>query len=371
MLLRRDVLKSAIGAGSALLLSACGSAPSASTSPPSAAPTTAPAKGAPSGASAGGQLDEAALYDAAKKEGAVVWWTAHYAQSAAEVVRDAFVAKYPGISVDFIRQTAQVVYERTTQSLKAGTHELDVFASTDESHFPALKSQNALAAYKPIGVEKLPAAFQNIDPDGMYHLGALGFVLINYTPPKVTAPPKTWNDLLDPQWKDRVTVGHPGFSGFVGNWVVAMNDKYGWDYFTKLAAGNPKIGRSINDTVTDIVGGERQLGAGPDNYSLEKKASGNAIDVQFPEDDAILIVSPVAIMKDAPHPNAARLFESFFYSKEYSQAMVKTFNYPLIADVAPGSGKTIDQIKWHRNKVDRLESGIPEVVAKWRETFGV
>ncbi|HEX8967852.1 MAG TPA: hypothetical protein VF937_08240 [Chloroflexota bacterium] len=31
----------------------------------------------------------------------------------------------------------------------------------------------------------------------------------------VQKPPQTWNDLLDAQWKDQVTVGHPGFSGFV------------------------------------------------------------------------------------------------------------------------------------------------------------
>lgn len=352
-----------------LLLTACGGAPSGSAGGASAAATAPASASAPQATAT--QADEAALYDAAKKEGSVVWWTAHYAQSAAEAVRDAFVAKYPGINVEFIRQTAQVVFERTTQSLKAGTHELDVFASTDESHFPALKAKNALATYKPLGVEKLPSAFQNIDPDGTYFVGALGFVLINYAPPAVPTPPTSWNDLLDGQWKDRITLGHPGFSGFVGNWVVAMNDKYGWDYFTKLAANNPKIGRSINDTVTDIVGGERQVGAGPDNYSLEKKAAGNAIDIQFPSDDAILIVSPTAVMKDAPHPNAARLFASFYFSREYSTAMVKTFNYPLISDVAPGSGKTIDQVKWHRNKVDRLESGIPEVIGKWRETFGV
>jgi iron(III) transport system substrate-binding protein len=187
----------------------------------------------------------------------------------------------------------------------------------------------------------------------------------------VPTPPKKWADLLDPRWKDKLTVGHPGFSGFVGNWVVSMNDKFGWDYFTKLAANNPKIGRSINDTVTDIVGGERQVGAGPDNYSLEKKGAGNAIDVQFPEDEAILIVSPVAILKDAPHPNAARLFESFFYSKEYSQTMAKTFNYPPRADIPPPSGRGLDQVKWYRNKVDRLQTGIPEVIDKWRETFGV
>ncbi|TAM85372.1 twin-arginine translocation signal domain-containing protein, partial [bacterium] len=56
--------------------------------------------------------DTSALYAAAKKEGSITWWTAHYAQDAAEAVRDAFVKKYPGIQVSFIRQTAQVVFQR-------------------------------------------------------------------------------------------------------------------------------------------------------------------------------------------------------------------------------------------------------------------
>jgi iron(III) transport system substrate-binding protein len=228
-----------------------------------------------------------------------------------------------------------------------------------------------LASYTPVGVDALPQAFRDIDPDHTYHVGAIGFVLINYNTSKVQKPPQSWNDLLDSQWKDQVTLGHPGFSGFVGNWVVAMEDKYGWDYFTKLAQNNPKIGRSINDTVTDIVSGERQVGAGPDNYSLSQKAAGNPIDVQFPTDDAILIVSPVAIMKDAQHPNAARLFESFYYSKEYSEAMAKTYNYPLRSDVQAPSGKPVDQIKSYRNKGERLQTGIPDAVSKWRETFGV
>src|SRR5216684_1658273 len=67
----------------------------------------------------GSVLDEAALYAEAKKEGKVVWWTAHYQLSAAEAVRDAFAAKYPGVQVEFIRQTAQVIYQRLSQNLKA------------------------------------------------------------------------------------------------------------------------------------------------------------------------------------------------------------------------------------------------------------
>ncbi len=318
-----------------------------------------------------GPGDEEKLLADAKKEGKVVWWTAHYALNVAEAVRDAFVAKYPGIQVEFIRQTAQVVYQRLAQNLKARIREVDVFASTDEAHYVTLKAQGALAPYTPPGVSNIPKAFQNMDPAGSYHLGALGFVLINHRA-KLAEPPRTWTDLLNDKWQGKITLGHPGFSGYVGNWVVAMWDKYGWDYFTKLAKTKPKIGRSIFDTVTDIVSGERQVGAGPDNLSLENKAKGNPIDVQFPTDDAILIASPVAILKDSPHPNAARLFENFFYTREYSVAMAKTFNYPLRSDVDPPSGALpIDKVKWYRNSVQRLEKGVPEAIAKWRETFGV
>lgn len=379
---RRDVLRTALGATSMVLVAACGggslpSSPAATTAAPTpaqaaataAAPTTGPAGDATPASAGTADLD--AVYADAKKEGTVIWWTAHYSQSAAEAVRDAFVAKYPGIQVEFIRQTAQVVYQRLTESMKAGSHALDVFASTDEAHYLTLKQQGALAAYTPVGVDRLPPAYRNVDPDQTYHVGALAFVLVNFNSSKVTAPPKSWSDFLDSRWKDQITVGHPGFSGLVGNWTVAMWDKYGWDYFTKLAANNPKIGRSINDTVTDIVSAERVVGAGPDNYSLERKTAGDPIDVAFPEDDAILVVSPVAILKDAPHPQAARLFESFFYSTEYSQTMAKTSNYPLRTDVPPTSGKAIDTVKWYRNKPDRLLTGVPEAIGKWRETFGV
>ncbi len=271
--------------------------------------------------------------------------------------------------MQFIRQTAQVIFQRLNQDLKSNVRELDVFASTDESHYVVLKKQNALSAFVPADINKVPLSLRHLDPDEMYQIGALGFVLINYN--TKVQPPHRWPQLGDPKWKDQVTLGHPAFSGYVGNWVVAMNDKYGWEYFKNIAANNPKIGRSVNDTVTDIVGGERMVGAGPDNYSLERKAGGNPIDIVYPDDGAVLITSPVAVLKAAPHPNAGRLFMNFMYSREYSEALVKSYNYPLRTDVPSANGVKLDKIRWTRNKVERLATGIPEVVAKWRETFNV
>ena len=51
--------------------------------------------------------------------------------------------------------------------------------------------------------------------------------------------------------------------------------------------------------------------------------------------------------------------------------MAKTYNYPLRTDVPSATGKGIDQVKWYRNKGERLQTGIPEAVDQWRQTFGV
>ncbi len=310
------------------------------------------------------------LYAGAKSEGTMTWWTAHYAEDAAEKIRAAFKAKYPGIEVQFIRQTAQIIYQRLAQNLKAGVREVDVFASTDEAHYPQLSKLGALAAYVPPDIGVLPPNLRSLSDEKTYHTGALRFVTLVYNPSKTTHPQR-WADLLDPRYKGQVTAAHPGFSGVAGAWVVALNDKFGWTFFEKLAQNQPKIGRSINDTVADVVSGERVIGGGPDALALERKASGAAIDISFPNDDAILVVNPVGVLKDAPHPNAARLFLNFYYSREYSQALAESYNFPLRADVRSSTGLRLDKIKYYRNRVERLASGVPEVVAKWRETFGV
>jgi iron(III) transport system substrate-binding protein len=318
------------------------------------------------------EADVSKLYDAAKKDGTVTWWTAHYEQSAAETMAAAFKKKYPGIEVNLLRQTAQVINTRLNQELKAGATECDLFASTDEGHYPPLIKGGYLAQYAPPDLDLLPKQFQGLNADHFYHLGAIGFNVINYRTDKVTAPPKQWKDLLDPQWSGKITTGHPGFSGYVGQWVTAMLRTYGDQYLKDLARNKPKINRSVNDTVTDIVSGERVVGSGPDNFSLARKQSGSPIDVVFPSDGAVIVPGPVAIIKDTRHPNAARLFLNFMYSKEYSQALSSTANYPIRADVMPAAGlPPLEQVKVIRNTVDQLTRDLPDAIAKWRDVMGV
>jgi iron(III) transport system substrate-binding protein len=86
----------------------------------------------------------------------------------------------------------------------------------------------------------------------------------------------------------------------------------------------------------------------------------------------VIVPGPVGILKGSKHPNASQLFTNFMYSKEYSQALVSTFNYPLREDVAPPPGvPKLAQIKILSNTVDQLTKELPDAIRKWRSVMGV
>ena len=318
---------------------------------------------------------EKKLYEAAKtgKE-SVTWYISHYAAETAERLGKAFQDKYPGISINVIRTTAQVAFQRLNQDLKADVQQCDVFSSTDLGHFSHLKFKGLLAKYMPEAAAKVHKAFQNLDNDGYFHVTSAGLVLINYNKEKLKGKelPKTWTDLLDPQWKGEVTVGHPGFSGYVGTWVVFMKKLYGWDYFKKLEANKPQIGRSINDTVTMLNSGERSIGAGPSATTLQSVAKGNPVGIIYPEDGSLLMIAPSAVLARSKNPNAARLLMEFLLGVEAARINVAEFNESMRPEVPPAQGgRPLSEVKTIRLSFDEIEKGIPEIKELWRETFGI
>jgi iron(III) transport system substrate-binding protein len=183
--------------------------------------------------------------------------------------------------------------------------------------------------------------------------------------------PKNWPDLLDPKWRNQVSVGHPGFSGYVGTWVLVMRKLYGWEYFEKLEKNQPLLGRSVNDTITMLNSGERSVAAGPSGTTLVSADKGNPLALVYPTDGAVLMVSPSAVMANAPHPNAARLFMEFLLGEEHARISVKMRNESLRPEVKPLAGaRPFTEVKVIRLSTAEIDKGIPEVIEQWRDTFG-
>ncbi|KDC35499.1 ABC transporter substrate-binding protein [Bordetella bronchiseptica] len=311
------------------------------------------------------------LYEAARKEGALNLYWGSYEQKSIEDIRDAFVKQYPGIQVNLLRQGSQTVYTRLRLELQNNAANCDSLGTTNLLHYTELKKINALMAYRPTGAEHLPEAFRGLDPDNTFHVGAISITSINFQSQKVPNPPESWQALLDPAWAGKITVGSPASSGDVAHWALAMRLKYGDDFFKKFAAQKPKVGQSNVDTVTDILAGERVVGAAaPFSYSLTQKAAGQPVDVKVPTDDAILNLGLTAIPAKAPHPNAAKLFTDFLYSTEVLQILARNYWPTLRTDVPWAEGRSLESLKWFRNPTDDLTKQINDTIALWRSTVG-
>jgi iron(III) transport system substrate-binding protein len=315
------------------------------------------------------------LYEAAKKEGEVTWYTAHSNDTTAQALGRDFEAAFPGIKANVVRTTAQVAYQRLTQEQKANAMQVDVFSSTDIGHYVALKERGQLEKYVPENSTKVIDVYKNYDPDGFYTVTSAGLIAIGYNTQKLKEAdaPKNWPDLLDPKWKDKIALGHPGFSGYVGTWTVMLKKLYGWDFFEKLAKNNPQIGRSINDTVTMLNAGERIVaGSGPVGTAMESAGKGNPIAMTYPPDGSVLIIAPSGIPKGVKHPNAAKLFMEYLLTVEASKIWVDHFNETMRPEVKPtGGAKSAADVKTIRPSVEEITKGIPEVIKQWRDTFGV
>lgn len=322
------------------------------------------------------QTSLGALYEAAKKEGELTWYIVFLPSEEAESTARAFTARYPGVKVNVVRTTAQVAFQRLNQDLHAGTANCDVFASTDISHYVDLKNRKLLAKYTPAAVATVDKRLQNIDPDGYFHVVNLAMVGLIYNTDKVKSAdaPKSWSALVDPKWKGQVSVGHPGYSGFIGVWCIEMRRLYGDGWFKKLAANKPQVGRSSIDTVTTVNSGERSISGGPINLAAQLAGKGNPLAVVAPVEGTVVMMSPSAIMANAPHPNASKLFmEWFIGSPEVEKMAVDLYGVPIRAGAKPRPGVLgLDDVKiMLRPTAQEAVTGVPEVIDLWRDAFGV
>ena len=313
-----------------------------------------------------------ARVEAAKKEGKVVWYTS-LALPSAEKVAKLFEAAYPGIKVEVHRTGSQRILQRVMQELQANLKLVDVIHTSDAGHFVLLKEKKLLMKYTPAGVDPFPAGFK--DRDGYYYGLRATVNVIAYNTKLVSAGevPKGWKDLLDPKWKGKLVTAHPGYSGVIATHVLALVHLHGWDYFKQLAQNKLMLVQSAVDPAGVVASGERLVAVnGGDYYYYQMKKKGNPIEVVYPKEGVPLVVSPTAIASFAPHPNAAKLFTDFTFSRELQQVMADSEGlYTGHPEVKyPSDKPKLSELKLLPVDAEELEKRNEEIKNRFIEFFG-
>jgi len=348
---RRDVLK----AGTALTAATLFAEPIRAAAPPAEAVTPE-------------------LIAAARKEGKVIHYTS-VDLPLAEKVGKAFEAKYPGIAVRIERTGAERVFTRIAQERGSNIHACDVVQSSDAAHFVVWKREGILAPYVPEEVAKHYPP-EHKDADGLFASYRVYLCVMGRNTDLVKAEdaPKGFRDLLDPKWAGKIVKAHPSYSGTILTATYQTARDVGWDYYEKLAKQRIMQVQSASDPPKKLALGERAIMADGIEYGVfQAKESGKPVDVIYPVEGSPLIIGPNGVLKSAPNPNAARLFQSYMLSAECQQFNVEFGGlrsaHALVKDKA--GRKPMKDIKIMKDDAAAVEKQSEEIKAHYTKLFKV
>ena len=269
-----------------------------------------------------------ALIEAAKKEGKLSFYSALELNTAERLART-FEAKYPGIAIRVERSGAERVYQRIMQEQASRIYAVDVVCSTDPSHFLdwTAREKDWVEPYVTEDMAKHFPADQR-DPNGMHATLCAWLEVIGYNTNLVKPEdaPRSYVDLLDPKWQGKIVKGHPGYSGAILTNTYLWVRELGWSFLEKLAQQKVMQLQSAADPPKKIAIGERAVMADGNDYSLEvAKLNKQPVEVVHATEGSPLIPVPAGIFRNAPNPNAARLFQCFLFSVEAQQIFIDVF----------------------------------------------
>ena len=325
------------------------------------------------------------VVEAAKKEGRVVVSIPTSAELRKEF-ESGFQKAFPGIELELSVARGASNINKIVEEQSAGVKGIDLHIGGTTSIITGLLAQNLLEPVMPALL--LPEVR---DPKHWWggHIWAdnakkfiYGFtaymtetIWYNTTlvkPEEISS----WDSLLDPKWKGKIAILDPRSPGSgESTWAFLWRIK-GEAFLAKLAAQEMLVGRNLRQLGENVARGKSAISLGLSYYTY------------VPFIKAGLPVKPIStikegyyaasgsgnvvLLKNAPHPNATKVFLNWLLSKEGQTALTKALGQPTRRfDVdtkwTREFGHTAAKEVLTPEKYDELENGSEEVVIKYRK----
>lgn len=251
--------------------------------------------------------------DKAKPEGRIVFYTS-WGPSDADYVVKAFERKYP-LKVESVRASSEKTLNRLLSEQRAGKFLGDVVAISGIQS-GILKEKSALDRYQSKESVNFPAEWR--DPDG-YGVGLhQTLYVIGYNTKLVSAEaaPKSYEDLLQPRWKGQLGWDSEEYYLF-GALIKARGKDKGFEFWRRLAEQQISFRKGYT-LITELVSaGEFPVAVSLYQHRVDEYQEKGA-PIQWLAPNPLVGGDPnrISLLKNAPRPNAAKVFIDFMLSAD-------------------------------------------------------
>lgn len=259
------------------------------------------------------------LEEGARSEGQVVFYTSVSLTDYPKIL-SVFEQAYPYIKTNAFRSTPSGVVRRVDTEAKAGRHAVDVVGSAPVETSQLRQLQLSTAYLSPERNALFKGAF---DPEGYWTAFDVTPIVLAFNTKLVSQQeaPKTYQDLLQPKWKGKMSLGTEDYEWF-GVVLDQMGKDKGLEYMKALAKQDLHMpGSSSVMRVQLLLGGESSIAiAARGRRVAEFKSKGAPIDFRI-FDPYGAEPDMLALMQHSSHPHAAILFYDWLLSQEGQSKM--------------------------------------------------
>ena len=240
---------------------------------------------------------------------------------AINAVTDEFNKKYPGIKISPVRGSTGAMMQRI--KAESASPKADIFWS---GGFPALGTyKEYFAAYKSPEAAGFQAAFLGTNDLWVGTNAHVMVIMVNKRALKNDPMPKTWSDLADPRWKDRLVIGDPEKTSSSYATLWGISDSIGKKPLEGIAK-NATVVSTASQVYEGVAKGEFAVGMTME-YAAQEYVAGGQKDIQivYPSEGTFIAPEGMALVKGSPNPAEARKFYDFLASRQAQEMLFRRF----------------------------------------------
>lgn len=294
---------------------------------------------------------------------------------------ETFEEKYPDVDLNIVRDSTGVI---TAKLLAEGKNtEADVVWGTAASSLLALESKDMIEGYTPEGSDKILAPYKDSAQPEKW-TGNTAFmtgVIVNTEELKKLNldVPKTYEDLLKPEYKGLIVMPHPASSGTgfltVSAWLQMMGQEKGWDFMTKLHENIGTYTHSGSKPAKLAAAGEYPIGISLVYSGVQQKQEGAPVEIVLPKEGLGWDVEANALIKkdDKESEELAKAFLDWALTDEVMKKYYDANGFSTMAndfEKPEGFPEGVEENMYKDNDLKWAAENRDQVLEKWEQNYG-